>query len=103
MSKLITLPLEDLISTNRDIFYEELKQVVKPSFTGLDNPEKYKGILQNIISSSDRKPFARQARLISAASEYISKKENRSLLISAEMGTGKTQMGINLSQCLNKI
>ena len=103
MSKLVTQPLEELISSNKDIFYKELKEVIKPGFTGLDDPEKYKSVLESIISTSERKPFARQARLISAASEYLSKKKKKSLLISAEMGTGKTQMGVNLTQYLSFI
>ena len=90
--------LESLISQNKDIFYKELKEVIKPSFDGLDNPSKYTNIVENFVTKSNRKPFARQARLISAASEYISKKNNKSLLISSEMGTGKTQLAINISQ-----
>lgn len=81
--------LESLISQNKDIFYKELKEVIKPSFDGLDNPSKYTNIVENFVTKSNRKPFARQARLISAASEYISKKNNKSLLVSSEMGTGK--------------
>jgi len=96
MSKMITSKLENLISENKDTFYKELKEVIQPSFTGLDNPEKYKNIISNILETSPRKSFARQARLIAAASEHITKKENKSLLLSSEMGTGKTDMAIKL-------
>ena len=97
MSKLFTQKLEELISDNKDIFYKELKEVIKPSFTGLDNPEKYKDILENFISISNRESFPRQARLVSAATEFITKKANKSLLISAEMGTGKTDMAVKIA------
>ena len=81
--------LESLISQNKDIFYKELKEVIKPSFDGLDNPLKYKNIVHNMLKKANRKSFARQARLVSAATEYITKKNNKSLLVSSEMGTGK--------------
>lgn len=89
--------LESLISQNKDIFYKELKEVIKPSFDGLDNPSKYTNIVHNMLKKANRKSFARQARLVSAATEYITKKNNKSLLISSEMGTGKTDMGLKLS------
>lgn len=94
--EMVTGSLESLIIENREIFNQELEKVITPSFTGLKNPEKYKGIVENFINSSQRVPFARQARLIAAATEYL--KNNRSLIVSAEMGTGKTQMGIAISQ-----
>mgnify|MGYP000125423227 FL=1 len=89
--------LESLISQNKDIFYKELKEVIKPSFDGLDNPLKYKNIVHNMLKKANRKSFARQARLVSAATEYITKKSNKSLLISAEMGSGKSDMGVKIS------
>lgn len=92
-----TEKLENLISQNKDIFYKELKEVIKPSFDGLDNPKKYGKIVDNMLNKANRKSFARQARLVSAATEYITKKGNKSLLISSEMGTGKTDMGLKLS------
>jgi len=66
--------LESLISQNKDIFYKELKEVIKPSFDGLDNPSKYTNIVHNMLKKANRKSFARQARLVSAATEYITKK-----------------------------
>ncbi len=97
MSKLMTTKLEELISGNKDIFYNELKTVINPVFTGLDEPEKYKKILSNIISQADRDSLLRQARLVCAATEYIENKKNKALIISAEMGTGKTDIAIKIS------
>jgi len=90
MSKMLELKLEDdLISSNKDIFAQELTEVIKPLFTGLEHPTRYSVITANILEKSNRTPFPRQARLINAATEYIKKKKNKSLIISSEMGTGK--------------
>lgn len=97
MSKLVTQPLEELISNNTDIFREELKEVIKPTFTGLENPHKYNSILQNTIEQSKRSSLLKQAEVVSAATEYLESKKNKSLIISAEMGSGKTDMAIKIS------
>lgn len=97
MSKIINQKLDSLISENRDIFYQELKEVIKPQFDGLDNPEKYKNILTNTIEQSKRSSLLRQAQLVSAATEYLESKKNKSLIISAEMGSGKTDMAVKIS------
>jgi len=97
MSKIITQGLESLISDNKEIFYKELQEVIKPSFNGLENPQKYKKILVNTIERSKRSSLLRQAQLVSAATEYLESKKNKSLIISAEMGTGKSDMAIKIS------
>jgi hypothetical protein len=97
MSKMITQRLEDLISKNMDIFRRELREVIKPIFTGLETPYKYKNILQNTIKQSKRASLLKQAEIEAAAIEYLESKKNKSLIISAEMGTGKTSMAINIS------
>lgn len=86
---MITQKLDELISKNTEVFKRELKETIKPSFDGLDNPEKYIQILKNIISQSDRDLLLRQSRLVAAATEYIENRRNKSLIISAEMGSGK--------------
>lgn len=93
---MLELKLEELISQNREIFSKELKEVIKPSFDGLDNPEKYEMIVKNITSQSKRDLLLRQSRLVAAATEYIEGK-NKSLIISAEMGSGKTTMAVQIS------
>ena len=97
MSKMITKGLDSLISDNREIFYKELQEVIKPSFNGLDNPQKYRSILVNTIEQSKRSSLLRQAQLVSAATEYLESKKNKSLIISAEMGSGKTDLAIKIS------
>ncbi len=92
-----TRKLETLITNNKDTFYSELKNVIKPNFTGLDNPNKYNKIISDNLALANRDSFARQARLVCAATEYITSKKNKSLIISAEMGTGKTDLSIKIS------
>ena len=94
---MITQKLEDLISNNTEIFRQELKEVIKPSFTGLENPEKYNAILGNTIEQSKRSSLLKQAEVEAAATEYLENKKNKSLIISAEMGSGKTSMAVNIS------
>lgn len=94
---MLDLKLEELIAENSDVFASELKKVINPSFDGLDNPERYNGILNNIVSQSSRDLLLRQSRLVAAATEYIENKKNKSLIISAEMGSGKTSCAIQIS------
>lgn len=94
---MLKMKLESLISDNSQIFNKELKKVIKPSFDGLDNPNRYKKLLNNIISQSSRDLLLRQSRLVAAATEYLESKKNKSLLISAEMGAGKTTVAIQIS------
>ncbi|MEA2100113.1 MAG: SNF2-related protein [Campylobacterota bacterium] len=94
---MLELKLEELISENREIFQDELKKVVKPSFDGLDNQEKYRDILSNTIEQSKRSSLLKQAEVVSAATEYLESKKNKSLILSAEMGSGKTDIAIKIS------
>lgn len=97
MSQIINQKLSDLITDNSGLLKSELAKVIKPQFKGLSDPKKYEHILKNTINQSKRPNLLRQAQLISAATEYLESKKNKSLLISAEMGTGKTQMAVNIS------
>lgn len=94
---MITQKLDELISVNADVFKKELKEVIKPSFDGLDNPIKYSQIVNNILYQADRDLLLRQSRLVAAATEYIENRKNKSLIISAEMGSGKTTMAVQMS------
>jgi len=89
--------LEELISQNSEIFNKELEAVIKPNFTGLNNPTAYNSVIENLLSKADRKSLPRQARLVAAATKYIENRKNKSLIISAEMGSGKTDMAIKIS------
>ncbi|WP_294963386.1 helicase-related protein [Sulfurimonas sp.] len=97
MSKLITHKLEDLISNNKEIFRQELKQVIMPSFTGLEEPNKYRNILINTIEQAKRSSLLKQAEVVAEATEFLEHKKNKSLIISAEIGTGKTDMAVKIS------
>lgn len=95
MSTMPTIPLADFITNNRDVIFKELKNVINPTFTGLEEPQKYKSYIELYLASLQRPLFPRQARLVSAGIEHLSK--HKSLLVSSEMGTGKTAMGLTLS------
>ena len=94
---MLEMKLEELITNNKSVFANELKKVISPSFDGLDNPEKYNKILNNIISQSKRDLLLRQSRLVAAATEYLENRKNKSLIISAEMGSGKTTVAVQIS------
>jgi len=88
---------EELLSSKRDAFSQALKEVVSPSFKGLIQPESYEQLMEKLVRLN-RKSFPRQARLVSAAVTHLRK--SRYLIASAEMGTGKTQMGIATAYAL---
>jgi superfamily II DNA or RNA helicase len=90
--------LKDFITENKETIMESLNQVMKVSFKGLTNPELYESVCER-MSENKRRPLERQARLIAAAHEHLRK--NPTLLISGEMGIGKTQVGISLADLLN--
>jgi len=90
------LKLDKLIANNSNVIKNKLNEVIKPTFSGLENPSKYKYVLDDIFQYGGRKPLLRQARLVASATEHL--KKNKSLFISAEMGTGKTDMSVKISQ-----
>jgi SNF2 family DNA or RNA helicase len=94
MSQLYTASFTDLIKKRAAVFAKALNNVVNPTFKGGQNPLKYTNEI-SALAKLKRQPFPRQARLITAAAEHLAK--NDSLIISAEMGTGKTQMGISVA------
>jgi len=98
MSVLHTASFTELVKSKAAIFAKAINEVVKPTFGGLQNPKKY-AIEIEALAKLERSPFPRQARLITAATEHLSK--NNSLIISAEMGTGKTQMGVNVAYLMD--
>lgn len=88
-----TKSLSDFVNNNSQVIYSELQKALNTSFSGLENPEKYRRIAE-VLKSLDIVPYPRQARLIAAAIEHFSREKN--LLISSEMGTGKTLMSISI-------
>lgn len=92
MSVMPQKSLADLITQNKKIFFDELTNVINPSFKGLQDPKKYDKHINSFLGCLQRPLFARQARLVAAGTEYLMK--NKSLIISAEMGTGKTAQAL---------
>lgn len=89
-----TLKFKDLIKQRAKSLNSAIDNVVKPSFDGLNHPENYKEDTLAMLKLK-RQPFPRQARLVVASIKHLEK--NNSLIISAEMGTGKTISGITIA------
>lgn len=88
------LKFEDLIKERAKSLNQAINNVVNVSFDGLLDPSKYKDEIQS-LKNLKRQPFPRQARLITASMKHLN--EKNSLIISAEMGTGKTISGIAIA------
>lgn len=91
--------LTDLISHNSEIFQKELTKVINPTFKGLENPALYEDTLHNILKYSNPKriDFAAQALVECAAISALEDKKRKSIILSAEMGSGKTNMAVKIS------
>lgn len=87
--------LADLIMQNKEVFFDELNDVINPTFKGLINPMSYDEMLDVLIEKINRPLFPRQARLVSAGAEHLC--YSKSLLVSSEMGTGKTAMALGIA------
>lgn len=86
--------LVDFVNSNSQIIQKELGKALDTNFSGLVYPEKYKEVM-SILKSFSRTPYPRQARLIASALEYLQDEKN--LIISSEMGTGKTLMALSIT------
>ena len=82
-----TANLGELITNNKEVFFNELNDVINPTFKGLINPMGYDNMLDLLIAKINRPLFPRQSRLVAAAMEHLTRA--KSLLVSSEMGTGK--------------
>ena len=87
--------LGELITSNKNVFFRELKEVINPTFKGLESPEKYNVTIDSLINNVTRPLFPRQARLVAGAIEHL--RTEKSLLVSSEMGTGKTAMALGIA------
>lgn len=87
--------LGELITQNKEVFFNELNDVINPTFKGMINPMSYDSMLDLLIEKLNRPLFPRQARLVSAAVEHL--EGAKSLLVSSEMGTGKTAMALGIA------
>jgi len=93
-SSIVTASFADLVKNKASVLSGAISRIVQPKFKGVENPKKYEGQMRSLLQLK-RAPFPRQARLIAASSEHL--KKNDSLIISAEMGTGKTISGISIA------
>lgn len=91
------LSFADFLEANASEINKKLGDISNPSFKGLANPELYREELFK-LASLPRKLFAAQAQMVVAGANHLAKYD--SLLVSSEMGTGKTIMGIALSYLL---
>lgn len=94
-----TMNFQEFLTNNADTIKNQLNKIVNPDFKGFENPKAYKKDLENLLKLK-RNPFPTQATIISAGIQHLRK--NKSLLISSEMGTGKTIMGIAMSYLFYK-
>ena len=94
-----TMNFQEFLTNNADNIKNQLNKIVNPDFKGFENPKAYKKDLENLLKLN-RNPFPTQATIISAGIQHLRK--NKSLLVSSEMGTGKTIMGIAMSYLLYK-
>lgn len=90
-----TANLGELITNNKEVFFNELNDVINPTFKGLINPMGYDNMLDLLIAKINRPLFPRQSRLVAAAMEHLA--TAKSLLISAEMGSGKTAQALGIA------
>ena len=95
MDQMPTQSLAKMLSENKEVFFNELNNVINPTFKGLSQPSNYINSVSLLIRNLSRPAFPRQARLIAAAQQHL--KTEKSLIISSEMGTGKTLVGLSIA------
>lgn len=88
------ISFSSFLEANASEINKKLGNISNPSFLGLANPELYRDELFK-LAQLPRKLFAAQAQMVVAGKNHLAKHD--SLLVSSEMGTGKTIMGIALS------
>ena len=94
-----TISFQKFLEENKKTIRSQLNAIIDPTFKGIEKPLDYKGEIDTLLELK-RKPFPTQAQLITAGVTHL--KDRRSLIISSEMGTGKTLMGTALSYSLLK-
>ncbi|MCL9823360.1 DEAD/DEAH box helicase family protein [Helicobacter colisuis] len=94
-----TISFQDFLKENKKEIRSQLNEIIDPIFKGIEKPLDYKVEIDTLLELK-RKPFPTQAQLITAGVTHL--KDKRSLIVSSEMGTGKTLMGIALSYSLLK-
>ena len=95
-----TISFQEFLMENKDSIRKQLNTIIDQTFKGVEKPLDYKSDIDTLLELK-RKPFPTQAQLITASVTHL--RDKNSLIISSEMGTGKTLMGIALSYSLLKI
>lgn len=87
--------LETLMRENSNVFHSKLNEVIKPRFD-LNNIKSYSKIVERIVGSK-RKSFAMQAQKIAVIASELNRKNQKSIILSAEMGSGKSDMASKIA------
>lgn len=94
-----TISFQEFLMENKDSIRKQLNTIIDQTFKGVEKPLDYKSDIDTLLELK-RKPFPTQAQLITAGVTHL--RDKNSLIVSSEMGTGKTLMGIALSYSLLK-
>ena len=94
-----TISFQEFLMENKDSIRKQLNTIIDQTFKGVEKPLDYKSDIDTLLELK-RKPFPTQAQLITASVTHL--RDKNSLIVSSEMGTGKTLMGIALSYSLLK-
>ena len=92
-----TISFQEFLMENKDSIRKQLNTIIDQTFKGVEKPLDYKSDIDTLLELK-RKPFPTQAQLITAGVTHL--RDKNSLIISSEMGTGKTLMGIALKLLL---
>ncbi|AXH16313.1 hypothetical protein CP985_10940 [Malaciobacter mytili LMG 24559] len=95
-----TISIENIIKDNIEVFNKKLGDVLKPRFD-IYNPKKYDAIISRILDS-ERKSFPMQAQKIAAIADELNRKKQKAVILSAEMGSGKTDMASKIAVTIAK-
>lgn len=94
------ISMESLMRDNSEVFHSKLNEVIKPRFD-VNNPKKYSKILSRILESK-RLSFAMQAQKIAAIASELNTKKQKAVILSAEMGSGKSDMASKIAVTIAK-
>lgn len=94
------ISMELLMRENSQVFHSKLNEVIKPRFD-VNNTLKYSKIVSRVLESN-RKSFAMQAQKIAAIASEFDRKKQKSIILSAEMGSGKSDMASKIAVTIAK-
>jgi SNF2 family DNA or RNA helicase len=92
----LSMSLTSFIDEFGDELLSSLHRSNPPIYTGQSRPDR-----RRLLASLIRQPFPAQAEVVHAAAELLINRAEPAVVINAEMGTGKTLMGIAVAAILN--